>query len=49
MKFVKIMLFSTKMMQNLMMDLLDLAQIEKSTFKLNKEFFSLFDVIKQVF
>ena len=43
------MLFSTKMMQNLMMDLLDLAQIDKSTFKLNKEFFSLFDVIKQVF
>jgi signal transduction histidine kinase len=40
------MLFSTKMMQNLMMDLLDFAQIEKNTFKLNKEFFNLFDAIK---
>ena len=45
-RFVNMMLFSTKMMQNLMMDLLDFAQIEKNTFKLNKEFFNLFDVIK---
>ena len=29
-----------------MMDLLDFAQIEKNTFKLNKEFFNLFDVIR---
>ena len=29
-----------------MMDLLDFAQIEKNTFKLNKEFFNLFDAIK---
>ncbi len=28
-------------MQNLMMDLLDFAQIEKNTFKLNKEFLRL--------
>ena len=32
-----------------MMDLLDFAQIEKNTFKLNKEFFSIFDVIQQAF
>ncbi len=30
-----------------MMDLLDLAQIENSTFKLNKEFFSLPEAITQ--
>ena len=43
------MLFSSELMRNLMMDLLDLAQIENSTFKLNKDFFSLFDVIKKAF
>lgn len=32
-----------------MADLLDLAQLELNTFKLNKEFFSLFDAIEQVF
>jgi len=37
------------MMHNLMMDLLDLAQMENNTFKLNKEFFCLFDTIKQAF
>ena len=36
-------------MRNLMMDLLDLAQMEKNTFKLNKDFFSLYEVIKQAF
>lgn len=35
------------MMHNLMMDLLDLAQIENNTFKLNKGFFSLTDACKQ--
>lgn len=35
------------MMQNLMMDLLDLAQIENNTFKLNKAFFSLPEAITQ--
>jgi signal transduction histidine kinase len=37
------------MMRNLMMDLLDLAQMEKNTFKLNKDYFSIFDVIEQAF
>jgi signal transduction histidine kinase len=32
-----------------MMDLLDLAQMEKNTFKLNKDFFSIFEVIQQAF
>lgn len=32
-----------------MMDLLDLAQMENSTFKLNKDFFSIFDVINRAF
>ena len=32
---------SSELMQNLMLDLLDLAQIENNTFKLNKAFFSL--------
>ena len=31
------------------MDLLDLAQMEQSTFKLNKEYFSIFDVINRAF
>lgn len=36
-------------MRNLMNDLLDLAQIENSTFKLNKAFFSLPEAIQQAF
>ena len=32
-----------------MMDLLDLAQLENSTFKLNKEYFSMFNVIEKAF
>lgn len=32
-----------------MLDLLDLAQMEKSTFKLNKEFFSVPDTVKKSF
>ncbi len=32
-----------------MMDLLDLAQLENNTFKINKEVFSLFNVIKNAF
>jgi hypothetical protein len=32
-----------------MMDLLDLAQLENNTFKLNKEFFSMFYVIEKAF
>jgi signal transduction histidine kinase len=46
---VKMMVFSSEIMRNLMMDLLDLAQMENSSFKLNKEFFSIRDTIKKVF
>jgi len=31
------------------MDLLDLAQLEKNTFKLNQHYFSIFEVIEQAF
>lgn len=43
------MLYSSELMRNLMMDLLDLAQMENSTFKLNKGYFSIFDVINKAF
>lgn len=43
------MLFSSELMKNLMMDLLDLAQLENSTFNLNKDFFSIFEVINKAF
>ncbi len=38
---VKMMIFSSEIMRNLMMDLLDLAQMENNTFKLNKAYFSI--------
>ena len=41
--------FSSEIMRTLMMDLLDLAQMENSTFKLNKTFFSMSDVVKCAF
>jgi signal transduction histidine kinase len=37
--------YMTGFMQNLMMDLLDLAQIDQNQFKLNKYYFSLYDVL----
>lgn len=36
-------------MGNLMMDLLDLAQIQKGTFRLNEQPFNLLDAIKNSF
>jgi len=38
--------FNSEMIRNLMNDLLDLAQIENNTFKLNKAFFSMPEGIK---
>lgn len=49
MDFLQMMNFSSEMMHNLMMDLLDFAEIEKNTFKLNKDYFSIEDVIKCAF
>lgn len=46
---VKMLQFNTEIMRNLMMDLLDLAQMENNTFKLNKDFFNIFDVINAAF
>lgn len=46
---VKMMIFNAEIMRNLMSDLLDLAQMENSTFKLNKSYFSIFDVIDKAF
>jgi hypothetical protein len=43
---VKIMIFTAEIMENLMMDLLDLAQMENNTFKMNKAFFSIFEAIE---
>jgi signal transduction histidine kinase len=34
------------MMRNLMLDLLDLAQMENKSFKINEEFFNLHEVIE---
>ena len=46
---IKMSLYSTQLVKNLMMDLLDLAQMESSTFKINKAQFSMFDAIKEAF
>lgn len=43
------MMYSSEIMHTLMLDLLDLAQMENSTFKLNKKFFSMQETIKNVF
>ena len=44
---VKMLSFNCEIMTNLMMDLLDLAQLENNSFKLNKVFFSFTDACKQ--
>ena len=41
--------FTTKMMLNLLNDLLDLAQIQKNTFSLNKQYTNIFDTIQKAF
>ena len=46
---LRMMIFSTEIMRTLMMDLLDLAQMENSTFRLNKSFFSMHDVVNTAF
>lgn len=48
-QLVRMLIANSVMMQNLMMDLLDLAQIENNTFKLNKAFFSLSDAVTQAY
>jgi signal transduction histidine kinase len=41
--------YTSEVAKNLMMDLLDLAQIENNSFKITNERFSLFSAIKQAF
>lgn len=48
-KSVQMMIYSSEIMRTLMMDLLDLAQMENSTFKLNKSYFNMSDVFKCAF
>ena len=40
-------MFSSTMLLNLINDLLDLAKIENSTFKLNWTYFDLFEVVRK--
>lgn len=46
---IKILTYTSNIAKNLMMDLLDLAQLENNTFKINKEPFSLPELIKNAF
>ena len=46
---VKMSLYTSELMKNLMMDLLDLAELENNTFKINKAQFSMFDAIDEAF
>lgn len=46
---IEMLTYTSNLAKNLMMDLLDLAQLENNTFKINKEVFSLFNVIKNAF
>lgn len=46
---MKVLLFTSEIMQNLMNDLLDFAQIENNCFKLNKEYYNLLELVQQSF
>ncbi len=46
---LNMMMYSADISHNLMLDLLDLAQMENSTFKLNYNYFSMLEAIKRVF
>jgi signal transduction histidine kinase len=41
--------YTSKMMRNLMFDLLDLAQLENGSLTINNEYFNLFDVLENAF
>ena len=41
--------YTTSLSHNLMMDLLDLAQAQNNTFKINEQVFSLMNVLKNAF
>ena len=44
-KRIETLTYSAEMMRNLMLDLLDLAQMENNTLKINEEFFNLHEII----
>ena len=46
---VKMLAYTSSISKNLMMDLLDLAQADNNTFRLNEEAFSLRDIIQKAF
>jgi len=46
---VKMMSYNSEMMRNLMMDLLDHAQMENNSFKVNNEYFNLHEIINKAF
>ena len=48
-RYLKIQMFSQKMMENLINDLLDLAKIESSSFNLSSEYFDLGALIFEAF
>ncbi len=45
----KKMMFTSQMMQTLMLDLLDLAQMESCSLKINNDYFNLIEIIDQSF
>ena len=46
---VKMLTYTSSISNNLMMDLLDLAQANNNTFKVNEDVFSLLSIIKKAF
>lgn len=46
---MKTLVFTAQMMQTLMLDLLDLAQLENRSLKINNEYFDLEDTIEHAF
>ena len=47
--YIKNAIFSSLIITNMINDLLDQAKLEKSTFKLDNEYFNLFEVIIHAF
>lgn len=48
-KFLQNAQFSSRMLTNLINDLLDLAKFETSTFKFNESYFNLIELVEQAF
>ena len=48
-RYLKVQMFSQKMMENLINDLLDLAKIESNSFSISSEYFDLGALILEAF